>query len=637
MLAGAALAAAGLVVAGAEHRARRRLQRAHTALHGAWLRDRGFARDLRTELREQAERAERLGATGDEDVRALVLRAAIALVGAERGLLLSRRDADGDGDLDLVCAQGFVHDPEHSAVAQHFARVVLARDEIIRRDRPVVEGRDPTPADDEITTLVATPLFLRDRFSGVVLCADRPGGFEDVQDEVLLALGDHAGAALQQHRLRDEVREAHRGTVRVLVEALAARNPDRHRESAELAVRAVTLARDLGLAERERDVLVCATLLRATGELGLPDALFTETGPYTPEQRDLVELHPRLGFNVVGRLPALRDVARAILHHHERWDGEGYPAGLAGEAIPRPARALAVLEAYGAMVHDRPYRAALDPGEACARLAEGAGRQFDPEVVQHLVEDVRGGGGSRGELAEVVLEALPLDPALVPGGGGVLAPLGGATTDGLTLLGNQRALQQDLRDAARAAAEDGAGFGVVLVRLEDLADVNDRDGLAAGDRLLQLAGRDLQRMAARAGGTAYRAGGRRLAVLAPLVDGRPPEGAGRRRGDRARRARRDRRLLRGVAARGPRRGRPRPRPGRPAARPGRRPGLTHGALGGLGHGPGRAAWPARRSRTSAQDATAPMRARPAPASSALLQAVDVGHRRAAPQDVAASG
>ena len=508
----------------AQHRARRRLQRAHTALQGAWLRDRGFARDLRTELREQAERAERLGATGDEDVRALVLRAAIALVGAERGLLLSRRDADGDGDLDLVCAQGFVHDPEHSAVAQHFARVVLARDEIVRRDRPVVEDRDPTPADDEITTLVATPLFLRDRFSGVVLCADRPGGFEDVQDEVLLALGDHAGAALQQHRLRDEVREAHRGTVRVLVEALAARNPDRHRESAELAVRAVTLARDLGLAERERDVLVCATLLRATGELGLPDALFTETGPYTPEQRDLVELHPRLGFNVVGRLPALRDVARAILHHHERWDGEGYPAGLAGEAIPRPARALAVLEAYGAMVHDRPHRAALDPGEACARLAEGAGRQFDPEVVLHLVEDVRGGGGSRGELAEVVLEALPLDPALVPGGGGVLAPLGGATTDGLTLLGNQRALQQDLRDAARAAAEDGAGFGLVLVRLEDLADVNDRDGLAAGDRLLQLAGRDLQRMAARAGGTAYRAGGRRLAVLAPLVDGRPPEG-----------------------------------------------------------------------------------------------------------------
>ena len=524
-LAGAALATAGLVVVRAEHRARRRLEHALASLHGAWLRDRDFARELRTELREQAERAERLGATGDEDVRALVLRAAIALVGAERGLLLSRRDADGDGDLDLVCSQGFVNDPEHSAVAQHFARLVLDRDEIVRRDRPVAEDRDPTPADDEITTLVATPLFLRDRFSGVVLCADRPGGFEDVQDEVLLALGDHAGAALQQHRLRDEVREAHRGTVRVLVEALAARNPDRHRESAELAVRAVTLSRDLGFAERDRDVLVCATLLRATGELGLPDSLFAETGTYTPEQRDLMELHPRLGFNVVGRLPALRDVARAILHHHERWDGEGYPAGLAGEAIPPPARALAVLEAYGAMVHDRPHRAAMDAAEACALLIEGAGRQFDPEVVQHLVEEVRSGGGSsRGELAEVVLEALPLDPALVPGGGGVLAPLGGAATDGLTLLGNQRALQQDLRDAARSAAEDGTGFGVVLVRLEDLADVNDRDGLAAGDRLLQLAGRDLQRMAARAGGTAYRAGGRRLAVLAPLVDGRSPDG-----------------------------------------------------------------------------------------------------------------
>src|SRR4051794_20382447 len=524
-LAGAALTAAGLALVHTERRTRRRLEHAYASLHEAWTRDRGFARDLRTQLREQAERTERLGATGDDDVRALVLRAAIALVGAQRGLLLSRRDTDGDGDLDLVCSQGFANDPEHSAVAQHFARLVLARDEIVRRDHPVVSDDEHTPADDEITTLVATPLFLRDRFSGVVLCADRPGGFEDVRDEVLLALGDHAGAALQQHRLRDEVREAHRGTVRVLVEALAARSPDRHRESAELAVRAVTLARDLAFAERDRDVLVCATLLRATGELALPDALVAETGPYTPEQRDLMELHPRLGFNVVGRLPALRDVARAILHHHERWDGEGYPAGLSGEAIPSPARALAVLEAYGAMVHDRPYRTALSEAEACARLVEGAGRQFAPEAVQHLVEDVRRSAGrGRGELAEVVLEALPLDPALVPGGGGVLAPLGGAATDGLTLLGNGRALEQDLRDAARTAAGDGTGFGVVLVQLEDLADVNDRDGLAAGDRLLQLAGRDLQRMAARAGGTAYRAGGRRLAVLAPLVGGRAPEG-----------------------------------------------------------------------------------------------------------------
>src|SRR4051794_11584420 len=108
-LAGAALTAAGIALVRAERRTRRQLEQAHESLQVAWTRERAFARDLRTQLREQADRAERLGATGDDDVRALVLRAAIALVGAERGLLLSRRDADGDGDLDLVCSEGFQH------------------------------------------------------------------------------------------------------------------------------------------------------------------------------------------------------------------------------------------------------------------------------------------------------------------------------------------------------------------------------------------------------------------------------------------------------------------------------------------------------------------------------------------------
>src|SRR4051812_34433044 len=93
-LAGTALAAGGIAIVRTERRARRRLEHAHASLQAAWTRERGFARDLRTQLREQAERTERLGATGDDDVRALVLRAAVALVGAERGLLLSRRDAD---------------------------------------------------------------------------------------------------------------------------------------------------------------------------------------------------------------------------------------------------------------------------------------------------------------------------------------------------------------------------------------------------------------------------------------------------------------------------------------------------------------------------------------------------------------
>src|SRR3954452_7140399 len=319
----------------------------------AWRAEREWSRELRTQIARSG--TERGGFEGHGDVRELVLEAAIELAEADRGLLLSREDEDADGDLDLVVARGFTNDPRHSALAQRFAREVLSRDEIVREDEPTA-GSERTPADEEIQSLVAIPVYLRDKFHGVVICATRPGGFDDVGDNVLLALGDHAGAALHHGRLRHEIQDANRAAVRILVEAVAAGDPVLHRESSQLAVLAVHLAHELGLDERERDVLVCAVLLRAVGHLALPEQLLLKPGPLTPDERALVDLHPRIGFNVIGQAPVLREVATTVLYHHERWDGSGYPAGLAGADIPRLARAVAVLEAYGAMTHERSFR-----------------------------------------------------------------------------------------------------------------------------------------------------------------------------------------------------------------------------------------------------------------------------------------
>jgi hypothetical protein len=162
-----------------------------------------------------------------EDAKSLILEAAIKLVEAEKGLLISREDEDGDGALDVVLWRGFDHDPTHSAVVQRFARAVLARDEILRDDDPARPGdTEATAADGEIDALVAIPLYLHDRFHGVIVCANRAGGFEEIGDELLLALGDHAGSALHHGRLQHELRDAHRSAVRVLAEAIAARDPD---------------------------------------------------------------------------------------------------------------------------------------------------------------------------------------------------------------------------------------------------------------------------------------------------------------------------------------------------------------------------------------------------------------------------
>jgi GGDEF domain-containing protein len=515
----AAVSALGAV--GAAALWRRELSRHRQAiaqLQQAWQAERAWGRDLRARLNDVLDRRGGSGRDGD-DVHELVLHAAIELLGAEKGLLLSRRDGDGDGELDLVVARGFDHDARHSALAQRFARAVFERDEIVREDHPTAPAAQRTAADDEIHALVAIPLYLRDRFQGVVICANRAGGFEDVDDDVLLALGDHAGAALHHSRLHREVGDARRAVIRVLLETTGACQPELQRESGELAVRAVTLARDLDLDEREREALVIATLLRGLGQSALPDHVLAEPGPLSAEQRAIVQMHPRIGFTILGQVPALRDVATTVLYHHERFDGRGYPAGLAGDEIPLPARALAALEAYGAMTHDRPYRVALTPEAACAELVAAAGRQLDPEVVELLIDEVLTGRGEpRPALAEAILEALPVVPDV--GAGHALEPLAGASTDGLTLLGNHRALQQALL-AAVAAARADRSFAVAVAQLEALDEVNTHDGHRAGDRIIQLAGRAAQRAAARLGGTAFRASGRRFVVLAPLRDREP--------------------------------------------------------------------------------------------------------------------
>jgi GGDEF domain-containing protein len=451
----------------------------------------------------------------EEDLHALILRAAIELVEAEKGLLISRTDEDADGELDVVVARGFERDPRHSAVAQRFARAVLARDEIIRENDPPRPGpTEATPADAEFESLVAIPLYLRDRFHGVIVCANRPGGFEEVGDELLLALGDHAGSALQHGRLEHELEDAHRSAVRVLAEAVSAHDPVLHRETCELAVHGGLLAHDLGLDQRQRDVLVCATLLRAVGYLALPERPRLQPGPLSPDDRALVALHPRLGFNVLTQAPALHDVALAVLYHHERFDGTGYPAGLAGTDIPLAARVLAVLEAYGAMTHERPYRTPCSPEQACQELVDGAETQFDPEIVARFVEQIRRAPRvTRDDVSAAVLDGLPLDPGADDGGASLVA----ATVDGPTLLGNHRALQQDID----AAARHGSPFGVVVLELSDLPRVNSEAGFAAGDRLIEQSARNARRAAARLGGTAYRLSGRRLAIMVPQRTTRP--------------------------------------------------------------------------------------------------------------------
>ena len=144
---------------------------------------------------------------------------------------------------------------------------------------------------------------------------------------------------------------------------------------------AVAVGEELGL-ERERlDVLRFAGLFHDIGKLGVPDAILTKPGRLTNPEFEVVKRHPEDGARIVGRLRSLHSAVPAILHHHERWDGNGYPHGLAGEAIPLEAAIVGLADAFDAMTTDRPYSRARPVDEAADEIARNRATQFAPDIV----------------------------------------------------------------------------------------------------------------------------------------------------------------------------------------------------------------------------------------------------------------
>jgi putative nucleotidyltransferase with HDIG domain len=128
-----------------------------------------------------------------------------------------------------------------------------------------------------------------------------------------------------------------------------------------------------------------AAFLHDIGKMAIPDLILRKPGPLTPEERDIMRTHCEIGYNMVTRIPFLREAAEIVLSHQEYFDGTGYPRGLRGEEIPLGARIFAVADALDAMISDRPYRKALSISHAQEEIQRCSGTQFDPKVVEVFV------------------------------------------------------------------------------------------------------------------------------------------------------------------------------------------------------------------------------------------------------------
>jgi diguanylate cyclase (GGDEF)-like protein/putative nucleotidyltransferase with HDIG domain len=184
----------------------------------------------------------------------------------------------------------------------------------------------------------------------------------------------------------------------VLLAALREENPDLHQHLAGVAELAAAVAEALGLDAEERDEVRRAAELHDVGKMAIPDAILSKPGPLDPAEREFIRKHTLIGERIIGAAPALVPVARLVRSSHERWDGGGYPDGLAGEAIPLGARIIAACDAYDAMISERPYSVAMVGTRALEEVDAGAGGQLDPRVaaaLREVIECDSGGDGRR--------------------------------------------------------------------------------------------------------------------------------------------------------------------------------------------------------------------------------------------------
>ncbi len=200
----------------------------------------------------------------------------------------------------------------------------------------------------------------------------------------------------------EELNRAHISVLSTLAQAMEKRDTGTYGHSKRVDYYSRLIAAALGLSDKERAELKTAAMLHDIGKIGITDFILGKEGRLNQREKDLVKTHPQKGVEILRPLKQLEHILPSILHHHEHFDGTGYPAGLAGENIPLYARIISVADTYDAILSTRPYRKGAAHEHAMRELQDFAGRQFDPEIVRAFVE-----ADSRYQLAMDPMAAVP--------------------------------------------------------------------------------------------------------------------------------------------------------------------------------------------------------------------------------------
>jgi len=235
---------------------------------------------------------------------------------------------------------------------------------------------------------------------GVARINGRP--FEDSETAMLDGISTSVGQALERiwsvkdrERLITELESLFLGTVQSLANALEAKHRDTADHALSMVDLAVEVGRQLGFSEAQLHDLRYAAIFHDIGKIATPDAILNKPGPLGPGELRLIHQHTIFGEQILAPVPMLSGVRKIVRHDHERWDGNGYPDGLEAEEIPLSSRIVFVVDAYNAMISDRPYREAISSERAVEELQANSGAQFDPRIVDAFLRVLADRGRSR--------------------------------------------------------------------------------------------------------------------------------------------------------------------------------------------------------------------------------------------------
>ncbi len=316
----------------------------------------------------------------------LVMDTIMAVTGADRGAALLK--TDGDGPLRTAASRGRGRPPGSNGTVAISRTIVdeglkglslltadALADERFRAGASIVM--------QNIHAAMCVPLESHDKVLGV-LYVDTIGGhrrFQESELELLSVIGRQAGIAVQRAMYLKETRELFYSTVQTLAATIEAKDRYTRGHSERVTTFSVAIAAQMGLSEAEQLTVRLSALLHDVGKIGVSERVLNKAGKLTDDEYAEIQEHPALGSRIVQNIPRIGEVLLGVRHHHEKWNGKGYPDHLAGEAIPRIARIISVADAYDAMASHRAYRKGLSEETILDEIRRGAGVQWDPACV----------------------------------------------------------------------------------------------------------------------------------------------------------------------------------------------------------------------------------------------------------------